>query len=115
MRTLITIALYLQIGKRAPLCLLPRYLTTDLVQILMSCGSTFDQSNSFCPLDLGLKCKGFRMGHVNIQDISKKTDQVCLLLKLNKNEIHVLGLSETKLNAIHPDSAFKINGFQKPF
>ena len=31
------------------------------------------------------------------------------------NQIHVLGLSETLLNSIHPDSAFEVNGFRKPF
>ena len=31
------------------------------------------------------------------------------------NQIHVLGLSETKLNSVHPDSAFDVNGFQKSF
>ena len=55
------------------------------------------------------------MGHINIQGISNKIDQVGLLLEYDKNLIHVLGLSETKLNAIHPDSAFEVNGFQKPF
>ena len=42
-------------------------------------------------------------------------DQVRLLLQSDKNEVHVLGLSETKLNAIHPDTFFEVNGFQKPF
>ena len=65
--------------------------------------------------DLGLQCKGFRMGHINIQGVSNKIDQVRLLLESEKNQIHVLGLSETKLNVLHPDSAFQINGFQKPF
>ena len=74
-----------------------------------------DQSNLNYLLDLGLKCKGFRMGHINIQDISNKIDQVGLLLESDKNLIHVLGLSETKLNAIHPDSAFEVNGFRQPF
>ena len=65
--------------------------------------------------DLGLKNKGFRMGHLNIQGISNKIDQVSLLLGSEKNQIHVLGLSESKLNTNHPDSAFEINGYQKPF
>ena len=73
------------------------------------------QPNVQCLLDLGLKNKGFRMGHLNIQGISNKIDQVSLLLGSEKNQIHVLGLSETKLNTNHPDSAFEINGYQKPF
>ena len=55
------------------------------------------------------------MGHINIQGVSNKTDQVRLLLESDKNLIHVLGLGETKLNVIHPDSVFEVNGFQKPF
>ncbi|MEW8546816.1 MAG: reverse transcriptase family protein [Candidatus Thiodiazotropha sp.] len=66
-------------------------------------------------LDLGFKCKGFRMGHINVQGITNKTDQIRMLLESDKNAIHVLGLSETKLNAIHPSSAFEVNGYQKPF
>ena len=72
-------------------------------------------SNLNCLLDLGLKNKGFRMGHLNIQGVRNKIDQVGLLLGSDKNQIHVLGLSETKLNATHPDLAFEINGYQKPF
>ena len=37
------------------------------------------------------------------------------MLESDNNQIHVLGLSETKLNSVHPDSAFEVNGFQKPF
>ena len=55
-------------------------------------GSASYQSNSQYILDLGLKCKGFRMGHINIQGLSNKIDQVRLLLESDKNEIHVLGL-----------------------
>ena len=66
-------------------------------------------------LDLGLTCKGFRMGHINVQGISNKIDQVRLLLESEKNLIHMLGLSETKLNGIHPESVFKINGYQTPY
>lgn len=53
------------------------------------------------------------MGHINIQGVSNKIDQVRLLLGSERNQVHMLGLGETKLNAVHPDSAFKINGFRK--
>ena len=66
-------------------------------------------------LDLGLTCKGFRMGHINVQGVSNKIDQVRLLLESDKNLIHVLGLSETKLNGNHPESVFEINGYQTPY
>ena len=81
----------------------------------LSDNSVSDQPDSNQLHDLGLKGKGFRMGHMNIQGLSNKIDQVRLLLESEQNQIHVLGLSETKLNVIHPDSAFEINGFQKPF
>ena len=55
------------------------------------------------------------MGHMNIQGLSNKMDLVRLLLESDKNNIHVLGLSETKLNDTHPDTFFEVNGFQKPF
>ena len=66
-------------------------------------------------LDLGLTCKGFRMGHLNAQGVSNKMDQVRLFLESDKNLIHVMGLSETKLNDMHPESILKVNGFQTPF
>ena len=53
------------------------------------------------------------MGHINIKGLCNKIHQVRLSLESEKNEIHVLGLSVTKLNAIHPDLSFEINGFQK--
>lgn len=72
-------------------------------------------SSSAHLLDLGLKCKGFRIGHINIQGINNKIDQVRLLLESEINQIHIMGISETKLNSVHPETAFTINGFQKPF
>ena len=41
-------------------------------------------SNSNCLLDLGLKNKGFRMGHLNIQGVRYKIDHVGLLLGSDK-------------------------------
>ena len=55
------------------------------------------------------------MGHLNIQGLSNKIEQVRLLLQSENNQIHVFGLSESKLSSIHPDSGFLINGFQIPF
>ena len=76
-----------------------------------------DQSVSNDALNLGFKNKGFRIGHLNIQGLSSKVDQLKLLFQSGNNLIHVLGLhvSETKLNNVHPDLPFEINGFQKPF
>ena len=55
------------------------------------------------------------MGHIHIQGKHNNIDQVRLLLESDKNQVYVLGLSETKLNFVHPDSALEINGFQNHF
>ena len=80
-----------------------------------STNSIPEQASSNSTLDLGLNCKGFRMGHMNIQGISNKIDQVRMLLNSSKNDVHIFGLSETKLHAVHPNSAFMIDGYQQPF
>ena len=51
--------------------------------------SSKEQSNSEYLLDLGLKSKGFQMGHLYIQGLSNKIDQVRLLLQSENNQIHV--------------------------
>ena len=66
-------------------------------------------------LNLGLKDKGFRIGHPNIQGLTNKIDQLKLLLQFKNNLIHILGISETKLTQNHPDALFHIDGYQKPF
>ena len=38
-----------------------------------------------------------------------------LLLQPERNLIHILSISETKLNLVHPDTPFDIDGYQKPF
>ena len=73
------------------------------------------QSTSNNALNLGFKDKGFRIGHLNIQGLSNKIDQLKLLLTYEHNVIHTLGISETKLNEIHPDAPFEISGYQNPF
>ena len=40
-------------------------------------------------LNLGLSKKGFKMGHLNIQGIQNKIDQIDLLLNSSQNNIHV--------------------------
>ena len=47
-------------------------------------------------VDLGLKSKGFRIGHINIQSIQNKIDQIDIMLNHLNNDVHVFGLSETK-------------------
>ena len=73
------------------------------------------QTEGISQIDLGFKCKGFRIGHINVQGLGNKIDQIKLLLHSEKNQIQILGLSETKLKEIHSDSFFEVNGYQKPF
>lgn len=63
--------------------------------------------------NLGLRGKGLRIGHMNIQGLSNKIDQLKVMLQSNYNKIHVFGLSETKLNDHHRDSVIEIEGYQK--
>ncbi|MCU7800728.1 MAG: hypothetical protein KZQ70_11410 [gamma proteobacterium symbiont of Lucinoma myriamae] len=65
--------------------------------------------------NLGLRGKGLKIGHLNIQGLSNKIDQLRIMLQSNFNKIHMIGLSETKLTGNHADAAFEINGYQKPF
>lgn len=74
-----------------------------------------DQSSSSNALNLGLRDKGFRIGHLNIQGLTNKIDQLKLLLQPEQNLVHILDISETKLNPVHPDAPFNIDGYQKPF
>ena len=57
-------------------------------------------------MNLGLKKKGFKMGHLNVQGIQNKIEQVDLLLNSSENDIQLLGLSESKLNANHTSDFF---------
>ena len=59
-------------------------------------------------VDLGLNSKGFRIGHINIQSIHNKIDQIDLMLNHSNNDVHVFGLSETKLKHYHADSVFQL-------
>ena len=60
-----------------------------------------DMSNSSMSapdsLDFKLSPKGMNIGHLNIQGIQAKVDQLNVVLNSSQNDIHVLGLSETKL------------------
>ena len=64
-------------------------------------------------VNLGLPENGFVVGHLNIQGIISKIDELDLLLSSNK--IDILGITETKLNDKHPTDTFSIKGYHKPF
>ena len=72
------------------------------------------------PIDLQLNNKGINIGHLNIQGIcgenlSKFSELQVLLTSPGNNNLHIFGLSETKLKAHKPTSVFTIQGFQTPF
>ena len=68
-----------------------------------------EQKSSCDATNLGLKGKGLRIGHINIQGLSNKVDQLKYMLQSDSNRIHMFGISETKLNDYHADSVFEIN------
>ena len=63
-------------------------------------------------LNLNLGKKGMHIGHINIQGLQNKLEQIVLMLNSEENDIDLLGLSETKLKSFHPNSAFTINNYQ---
>ena len=54
------------------------------------------------------------MRHLNIQGLSNKIEQERLLLQSENKQIHVLGLSKSKISSFHPDSGFLLNACQIP-
>ena len=74
--------------------------------------SNFSSMRAHSMMNLGLKKKGFKMGHLNVQGIPNKMEQVDLLLNSSENDIQLLGLSESKLNANHTSDFFKIRNYQ---
>ena len=52
------------------------------------------------------------MGHLNVQGIQNNIEQVDLLLNSSENDIQLLGLSESKLNANHTNVFSKIRTYQ---
>ena len=69
---------------------------------------------------LNLSSKGINIGHLNVQvicgeNLSKFSELKTLLTAPEKNDLHIFGLSETKLKDHKLTEVFKINGFQTPF
>ena len=89
--------------------------TEGAQQVSINLPNSHDQSASNNTFNIGFKQKGFRIGHLNIQGLSNKIEQLKLLLQYENNLINILGISETKLNEIHPIRPFEISGYQKPF
>ena len=52
--------------------------------------------------------KGLNIGHVNVYHLGNKTHDICRLL--DDNGLHVLGLTETRLN-LQPDEQIAISGY----
>ena len=75
---------------------------------------TFSNVNN---LNLGLKRKGMNIGHLNLQGINskEKISELSLMLNSKDNNIHVLGISETKLNSDTFTYSLEISGYKTPF
>lgn len=77
---------------------------------------TFQIKNN--DLQLGLSDKGLNFGHLNIQGICgrdmSKFSEIKAILNVNKN-LHVLGLSKTKLKDHKTNGTFHVEGYQTPF
>ncbi|MEW8547257.1 MAG: reverse transcriptase family protein [Candidatus Thiodiazotropha sp.] len=93
----------------------PGSIVQDSQQVSLSQVNEQDQTAPDNAFKLGFRDKGFRIGHLNIQGVTNKIDQLRLLLQCKENLIHIIGISETKLSYVHPDAAFEISGYQKPF
>ena len=69
-------------------------------------------------MHLDLSDKGLNFGHLNIQGICgrdmSKFSEIKAILNINKN-LHILGLSETKLKDHKITSMFHVDGYQTPF
>ena len=74
--------------------------------------STCSSMSAQSMLNLGLGKKGFKMGHLNVQGIQSKIEQIDLLLNCSRNDIQLFGLSESKLNDSHTSNLFNIKNFQ---
>ena len=74
--------------------------------------STCSSMSAQSMLNLGLGKKGFKMGHLNVQGLQSKIEQIDLLLNCSRNDIQLFGLSESKLNDSHTSNFFNIKNFQ---
>ena len=76
--------------------------------------SSLDDFEPHLYFNLGLPCKGLRIGHWNVNHLtSSKFDQIKLFLK-NKDgtpQVDVLWLNETFLKSDIPDSLYSVPGF----
>ena len=52
--------------------------------------------NAQNPLCLNLCNKGMHIGHLNVQGLQNKFDQIALMLDSEKNDFHVLGKLNSK-------------------
>ena len=68
--------------------------------------STCSSMSAQSMLNSNLGKKGFKMGHLNVQGIQNKIEQIDLLRNSSGNDIHLFGLSESKSNGSHSSSFF---------
>ena len=78
------------------------------------------QTNNINPFSINLKNKGYNIGHLNIQGICgnnlcKFSELSLMLTSKDYENLHIFGMSETKLKDHKLSTSFNINGFQTPF
>ncbi|MES9883590.1 MAG: hypothetical protein ABW185_22250, partial [Sedimenticola sp.] len=71
-------------------------------------------------LNFNLHNKGLNIGHLNIQGIcgqnlTKFEEIKCMLTSDANKNLHIFGMSETKLKDNKLSDTFKIDGYQMPF
>lgn len=68
-------------------------------------------------LDLGLKKKGLNFGHLNVQGLNNlnKFEELKIMLTSSKNNIDIIGFSETKFRSDVDTNAYCVKGFLPPF
>ena len=74
--------------------------------------STCSSMSAQSMLSLGLGKICFKIGHLNVQGIQNRIEQIDLLLNTSGNDTQLFGLSESKLNDSHSSKFFNIKDFQ---
>ncbi|MCU7800226.1 MAG: hypothetical protein KZQ70_08805 [gamma proteobacterium symbiont of Lucinoma myriamae] len=95
-----------------------RSVSGDRVSENLRCSSVTNEHNHV--LSFNLSDKGLNFGHLNIQGIcgknmNKFSELKALLTAPENNNLHIFGLSETKLKERKMSNAFVIDGYQAPF
>ena len=88
--------------------------TQTMVSEIYTVTNSNDKNISF-----NLMSKGFNFGHLNIQGLGKnmnKFSEIKAIMTAPENSnLHIFGISETKLKSHKLSTCFTVDGFQEPF